>query len=452
MAKVCYGIPTYKRELDAGILPATHVMTGGKHKMTMLTSIDTSACCMRFNAFLIMAQQLYAQGKADYFLLWHSDIVPEAHFIDVMVDIAEEKGAEILSAVVPIKDQNGLTSTALDEPVGDMPPEWRVRRLTMTEINARPETFTESNLLVNTGLILIKLSAPWLKDIHFHFDDAIIEHHGQRLAVLFPEDWMFSRDARKLGCTSQWVTRAVKLTHVGHQQFPNYGVWGKETDAAPPTPPDVMKAVTAATKVPGWMSWNELARVAENAKGARCVVELGSWKGRSTKAIAMQAAGKVYAVDSWRGSSEGDETGKEATAKGAAAIKSEFYDNVATPHKNVVVVDVEHAFAGTALKHLAGEVDFAFIDGDHAYEHVKRDILTCLDLMAPGGLLSGHDFNEAGVEKAVRELLPDAVLVGETSIWEYRVPAAAPTKLVDSSEGCFAAQCDGGAAVEATKP
>lgn len=425
MATVAYGIPSYLRGVDAGIVPITHQMGDGRNKITMLSSIDSSACCMRFNALLIMALQLHKQGKADYFLLWHSDILPEPHFVDKMVAIAEEKNAEILSAIVPIKDQNGLTSTALDEPVGDMPPEWRVRRFTMKEISEMPETFTHDKLLVNTGLLLIKLSASWVKDIYFHFDDKIIEHHGQRLAVLFPEDWMFSRDARKLGCTSQWVTRAVKLTHVGHQQFPNYGVWGQETDAKPPTPPDVLKATTEANKIQGWMAWDELAHLAERAKDAKCIVELGSWKGRSTKALAMQTKGKVYAVDSWNGSTEGDATGMEVEERGRATIKGEFYDNVATVHTNVVVTDCEHAFAGTALKHVTGEVDLAFIDGDHSYENVRRDIVTCLDLMAPGGILSGHDFNEPGVEKAVRELLPDASLVVGTSIWEWKVPAVA---------------------------
>ena len=433
MATIAYGIPTYQRVLDVAILPITHQMSDGRHKVTMLSSVDTSACCLRFNAFLIMAQQLHAQGKADYFLLWHSDVAPEPGFLDKMVDIAEEKSAEILSVIIPIKDQNGMTSTALDEPVGDMPPEWRVRRYTMKEISEMPETFTHPKLLVNTGLLLVKLSAPWVKDIHFHFDDAIIEHHGQRMAVLFPEDWMFSRDARKLGCTSQWVTRAVKLTHVGHQQFPNYGVWGKETDAAPPTPPDILRAVTAANKVSGYMAWDELAHLAERAKESKCIVELGSWKGRSTKAMAMMTPGKLYAVDAWNGSSNGDATGTEATQRGRDTIKGEFFDNVVTHHTNVVVTDVQHEFAGTALKHLAGEVDLAFIDGDHQYDHVKRDILTCLDLMAPGGLISGHDFNEPGVEKAVRELLPEAELVLGTSIWEARIPAAAP--VMESSEG-----------------
>jgi hypothetical protein len=137
----------------------------------------------------------------------------------------------------------------------------------------------------------------------------------------------------------------------------------------------------------------------------------------------MATKGKVYAVDHWQGSPDGDATGVEAGERGRDTIKGEFFDNVAIPHHNVVATDCRHEFAGTALKHIAGEVDFAFIDGAHDYDSVKRDILTCLDLMAPGGILAGHDMNEEGVAKAVNEMLPGAKCIAGTSIWEYVVPA-----------------------------
>lgn len=426
MAKVYVGFPTYKGDIHVDVLFASHQMTAGDHQVSF-DRMDSSACCATFNHLLLKALDAHRRGEADYFLLWHSDVVPEQNFLDKMIRIAKEKGAEIVSAIIPIKDVNGLTSTALDEPVGDMPLYWRVRRLTMAEVMERPATWTDEKLLVNTGLLLVDLSKPWVNEIFFHFDDAIITHHGRRMPVVMPEDWMFSRDARKLGCKSMWVTREVAVNHFGITNFPNTKAWGvMRTDAFPPTPPDIKAAADAAEKVSGYMAWEELAYLATKAKDAKCIVELGSWKGRSTKAMAMASKGKVYAVDSWRGSGGGDETGTEAETRGRDTIKGEFYDNVAIPHKNVVVVDVQHEFAGSALKHVTGEVDYAFIDGDHAYEHVKRDILTCLDLMAPGGLLSGHDLDRPEVQKAVGELLPGwRHVVG--SIWEFRVPVVSTT-------------------------
>jgi predicted O-methyltransferase YrrM len=413
-------------------------MTRGEHQV-LFDNMDTSACCVSFNYLLLRALEQHDLGNADYFLLWHSDIVPENYFLDKLVKIAQEKQAGILAAVVAIKDEKGLTSTAIDEPVGDLPQYWRVRRLTMTEVMDLPPTFTHSGLLNNTGLMLVDLSQPWVRDIYFHFDDAIITHHGKRLPVVMPEDWMFSRDARKLGCKEIWATREVAADHFGVSSYPNSQRWGTmKTDLVAPTPEDIIAAVEGASSVQGWMSWEELAYLAGRAKSAKCVVEIGSWKGRSTKAMAATCRGEILAVDSWRGSTNGDATGVEADARGADTIEAEFRANL-SGYGNVIPLKCEHQWAGPLLKVKAGEVDFAFIDGDHLYEHVKRDILTCLDVMAPGGILSGHDLNEEGVAKAVSELLPGATHIPGTSIWEYKVPTTDPKIAPDSSNGGSAA-------------
>jgi predicted O-methyltransferase YrrM len=55
-----------------------------------------------------------------------------------------------------------------------------------------------------------------------------------------------------------------------------------------------------------------------------------------------------------------------------------------------------------------GEFDFVFIDADHSYEAVKRDITLWRPKVKPGGWLCGHDLDKPhwGVRRAVEELLP----------------------------------------------
>lgn len=50
-------------------------------------------------------------------------------------------------------------------------------------------------------------------------------------------------------------------------------------------------------------------------------------------------------------------------------------------------------------------VDIIFIDGDHSYEAVKKDIILYTPKLKDGGLLTGHDIDYPGVNQAVTELI-----------------------------------------------
>lgn len=54
-------------------------------------------------------------------------------------------------------------------------------------------------------------------------------------------------------------------------------------------------------------------------------------------------------------------------------------------------------------KILKVKLDFAYIDGDHSYKQVKRDIENYWKLLRRGGILAGHDINQSEVFKAVSE-------------------------------------------------
>ncbi len=62
-------------------------------------------------------------------------------------------------------------------------------------------------------------------------------------------------------------------------------------------------------------------------------------------------------------------------------------------------------------------LDFVFIDADHSYECVKKDIEAWLLKIKEGGLLCGHDINLEGVKKAVDEYLPKWIDSKVDHIW-----------------------------------
>jgi predicted O-methyltransferase YrrM len=92
---------------------------------------------------------------------------------------------------------------------------------------------------------------------------------------------------------------------------------------------NIDEAVRAAMNVPGFMQQHELYWLAARASTRNVVLELGSWKGRSTKALALACPGVVYAVDHWQGSvSELQTAHAEAASLGASGLFEIFRTNL----------------------------------------------------------------------------------------------------------------------------
>lgn len=66
-------------------------------------------------------------------------------------------------------------------------------------------------------------------------------------------------------------------------------------------------------------------------------------------------------------------------------------------------------------------VDLLFIDGDHEYGQVKRDIKNYSPKVKVGGIILGHDYHyndpKSGVKEAVDEMFGDNITVLHSAIW-----------------------------------
>lgn len=66
-------------------------------------------------------------------------------------------------------------------------------------------------------------------------------------------------------------------------------------------------------------------------------------------------------------------------------------------------------------------LDFVFIDADHGYESVKKDIQAWTPKLTGTGILSGHDINLEGVIQATSEMIQEGQLkYGEDKCWYCR--------------------------------
>lgn len=166
-------------------------------------------------------------------------------------------------------------------------------------------------------------------------------------------------------------------------------------------------------EIEGWMGLAELQWLYDQALKMNHVIEVGSWKGRSTHALCSGCRGTVVSVDHFCGSpSELRTHHKEALEKD---IYAEFCANMREFLNLCVYKQSSHIAAGLFSPR---SVDMVFIDGEHTLGAARTD-LRCWAPVAKK-LLCGHDWNEIPVKQAVKELgLP--VELGPGLLWSVKV-------------------------------
>jgi predicted O-methyltransferase YrrM len=171
-----------------------------------------------------------------------------------------------------------------------------------------------------------------------------------------------------------------------------------------------------ALKIEGWMNPPELEWLANEASIHKRIVEVGSWMGRSTMALAdNNTDGVIFAVDHWQGSEEHQSA---LADKSRDWLFQQFYRNLQFHIISGKVITVPFPSV-EASKMVVGPFDMVFIDASHDYESVKADIQAWRPLVLSKGIICGHDRGYPPVAKAVEELL--GLPGGDTDIWVVRL-------------------------------
>lgn len=350
-----------------------------------------------FNELLCHALAMRDTGQVTHFAMAHADVVAEPGWLDKLAAEMYSHDLTAISAVIPIKGPTGRTSTA----IGDLDDPWKVTRCVfLHDRNTLPTTFTLDQvrrlasevLLINTGLMLLDLGHPCWDDFAFQFHTRINRVQRDDGQVVYlpeqrTEDWEMSHHLRRHGAR-YGATWAVRLRHEGACRYPNYSEHATYTAA-----PDRPKWMA----VDGWLTAEEGEALQRLAAGGR-VLELGSWKGRSTCCMA-EVAEHVTAVDTFEGDA-------------SAGIGDTYFDflDAIEPHKDKV--DIRREIFGKALPPMSSmQFDLVFIDDDHdsstayATNQAKR-------LVKPGGVIAWHDWPDPAVVDAARRagLEPQAIV------------------------------------------
>jgi citronellol/citronellal dehydrogenase len=169
----------------------------------------------------------------------------------------------------------------------------------------------------------------------------------------------------------------------------------------------------AIQEIQGWLDGNAggvLYQMARFQSPTAVVVELGSWKGRSTAWLAQglrdRGVGKVFAVDTWRGTETEAQHRDLLAGYGPDQLYAEFLDNM----RRLGVADVVEPLRATTLQAAAiwphgTTIGVLHIDASHEYEDVKADFEAWHRYVVPGGFIVFDDVPSwPGPTRFVKEL------------------------------------------------
>lgn len=157
--------------------------------------------------------------------------------------------------------------------------------------------------------------------------------------------------------------------------------------------------IERAKTIDGWMQPMHLEWLAQQAAIHESIIELGSWVGRSTRALCDNTRGHVWAVDMWE---EGNPFPNAELAY--TMFKENLKEHLESGRLTILRGTTDNAFKIVFSMHTSPFFDMVFIDANHDYEYVKRDILNYRTVIRPSGIICGHDLNYDGVAKAVTEI------------------------------------------------
>lgn len=144
------------------------------------------------------------------------------------------------------------------------------------------------------------------------------------------------------------------------------------------------------------------------------MIEIGSWAGESASIWAESGKfTKIYCIDPWN---SGKCKGRDPSVVQRQTEVEEEFDQTVARYDNIVKLK---GFSYDIMPTLP-KVGFIYIDGDHEYTEVKKDILLSKDHLIAPGILAGHDFNDPrtpGVTKAVKEIFEKPDLIFKDHSW-----------------------------------
>ncbi len=171
----------------------------------------------------------------------------------------------------------------------------------------------------------------------------------------------------------------------------------------------LLRAVPDFETVDGWLKLEdaELLFTAAAAVQSGCIVELGSYRGRSTVALCAGSVsgGKVpvYAIEPHE-----HFVGIKGGVFGSGDRRAFFKTMLDTRYVNIV--RLINATSQVVAPGWDKPVSLLFVDGDHRYEAVLADITSWRPHLVDGAIIIFNDATGAGTDLIIRDMMREGVL------------------------------------------
>lgn len=153
-----------------------------------------------------------------------------------------------------------------------------------------------------------------------------------------------------------------------------------------------------------------LACLAAGVRRDRVIVELGSYRGKSTAYLAAGAAvgngARIVAVDPW--DTPGNATGRFGFAD--PQTRQRFLDQLESVGLLERVLPLR-GFSTDVARHWMSPIGLLYVDGSHTEKDVAADVAAWATFIRSGGIIAFDDyrtFRNPGVEKVVDRLRKSA--------------------------------------------
>lgn len=147
--------------------------------------------------------------------------------------------------------------------------------------------------------------------------------------------------------------------------------------------------------IEGFLSPREAATLycyATKVKPNGTIVEIGSWKGKSTFCLARGLrGGKVSAIDPFNASGDPGAVDIYKRQKGEKDLLAQFKERMSQLGVSDKI-DILQGYSAD-FRDKFKSIDLLFIDGDHSIEGCKCDFDLFAHLIAPGGYILFHDYD-----------------------------------------------------------